>query len=128
MGCRSVLAFFTEATEVESEGVWSSRCVTLPTRGPVLPAHLWPTPCASAAAMRVLPPAGRLLLYAGLIHPPPPAHGRCGEFDCGSLFIDGGGEGSSPVCSIVQLGSGDTFSSSTLATVGDCRPTSRAML
>jgi hypothetical protein len=128
MGCRSILAFFTEATEVESEGMWLPRCVTSPTRGPVLPAHLWPTPCPSTTATRVLSPARRLLLRAGLICPPPPACGRCGEFDCGSLCIDDGDEGSSPVCSVLQLGSGDTFSSSILATAGDFRPTSKAML
>jgi hypothetical protein len=61
MGCGSVPAFFTEAMEVESEGVWSPRCVTSPARGPVLPAHLWPAPCASAAGVRVLPPMGRLM-------------------------------------------------------------------
>jgi hypothetical protein len=37
MGGESIPALFSEATEVESKGVWSPRCVTSPARGPVLP-------------------------------------------------------------------------------------------
>jgi hypothetical protein len=59
---------------------------------------------------------------------PPPAYGSFGEFDSGSLFIDGGGEGSSPVCSVLQFGSGNTFSLSALMMAGDCRLASKAML
>jgi hypothetical protein len=67
-------------------------------------------------------------LVTGLIRPPPPVRGRCGESYSGSFFIDGGGEGPFPFCSVLQFGSGNTFLSSTLVTAGDCHPASKAML
>jgi hypothetical protein len=125
-GCGAIPAFVIEDLEVESEGVWSPRCVTSPARGPVLPAHMRPTPLSLSAATRVPFPAGRLLLRADLLHSPPPIRGRFGESDGGSLYIDDGGEGPFPFCSVLQFGSGNSFLSSAL-TAGDSRP-SEAML
>jgi hypothetical protein len=75
----------------------------------MLSVHLGQTTRASPAATRVAPPARELLLRAGLPRPPPPARGRCGEFDGGLFFIDGGGEGSSLVCVVMQFGSWNEF-------------------
>jgi hypothetical protein len=72
-------------------------------------------------------PTGRLLLRADLFRSPPPVRGRFDESDGGSLYIDGGGEGPFPFCSVLQFGSGNSFLSSALVTAGDIRP-SEAML
>jgi hypothetical protein len=64
-----------------------------------------------------------------MILPRPPFHvrGRCGESDGGLFLNDGGGEGFSLVCAILQCGRGNEFYSSTLLAVGECRPAIKAM-
>jgi hypothetical protein len=49
---------------------------------------------------------------------------RISELDGGSLFLDGGGKDSSPICSVLQFGSWNAF----FSTAGDGRPTSKAIL
>jgi hypothetical protein len=73
-------------------------------------------------------PAGKLLPRSGLPRPPPPVRGRCGESDGRLFLIDGGGEGSSLVCAVLQFGSWNESCSSTLVTAGDCHPTIKAIL
>jgi hypothetical protein len=49
-----------------------------------------------AATVCALVPVGGIFLRANLLRMPPPAHGRCGEFDGVPVFFRGVGEDSAP--------------------------------
>jgi hypothetical protein len=56
---------------------------------------------------------------------PPPARGRCGEFDGMPVFFHGVGGESSAASSIQQLWSLEAIFLSTSSAVGESRPTSK---
>jgi hypothetical protein len=126
MGSGSGLAFLAGARLEEPEVVVPPRYVISPTRGLVQFAYLVPAVRASAAASCVSPPDGSRLLCADHLCLPPPARGRCGEFDGRLPSPDGGGEGSPFVCTVQQSRSWKVFCSSTSLMVGISRLSSMA--
>jgi hypothetical protein len=105
-------------------------CVTLPARGPVLPAHLVLAMRASGLAARAcaVTSSAKVLLRAVLLRLPPPARGRCGEFDGGPICSFGFGRVSfASFCALQHRSWEAVFLSTTLAT-GDDRPISKAPL